>query len=172
RLQDEKKVWEKFSHCNVLPFIGTAMFDGHRHLVSPYMRRGNLCTFIRSYPSADRVSLLRQAAFGLVYLHDEKRFVHGDIKPQNIFVSDSFEAQIADFGVTKLGLAVTSTGRRGKRSLDYLAPELVNPQHPNQPDDRVPQSTTRTAESDVYAFGITIAQEGGFSGIWEQVSLI
>ena len=71
--------------------------------------------------------------------------IHGDIKANNILVGGSNEALLCDFGLSKLRDSQTLTGVKGAGTLRWQAPELWE----NQP---------KSFESDVYAYGMTIAE--------------
>ncbi|KAG9046463.1 hypothetical protein FS837_004348 [Tulasnella sp. UAMH 9824] len=147
RFSDEKEKWSTLVHTNILQFLGTAKFDNYHHLVSPYMPNGHLTRFVRENPTADRLMLLQQVASGLSYLHGTKLMVHGDIKPENVLVSDPPRALICDFDVTKVEGTSTSSLRHKRRTGLYLSPELT--EVANAP---------RTFSSDIFALGIMIAQ--------------
>ncbi|KAH7334682.1 kinase-like domain-containing protein [Rhizoctonia solani] len=85
------------------------------------------------------------------YLHD-KGIVHGDIKGDNILVSDSGDLQLVDFGnatlVNYLTLCFTRTSPELGCSISgYKAPEIL-----------LEISETHTTESDIFSLGMTILQ--------------
>lgn len=71
--------------------------------------------------------------------------MHGDIKATNILVSDTIHALLCDFGLTKLPNAATSTTLKGAGNPRWQSPELMD-------------GKSRSYQSDVYAFGMTIAE--------------
>ena len=71
--------------------------------------------------------------------------IHADVKSGNILIDATGHTYICDFGLTKLGDAVTTM--KGVGTLYWLSPERLDG-----------GGWTRTAEDDVYAFGITIAE--------------
>jgi serine/threonine protein kinase len=79
-----------------------------------------------------------------VYLH-AKGVIHGDIKADNILVSDDLHAQICDFGLAKLFEESTASSLKGAGSLRWKSPEIAD-------------GEPKTIESDVYAFGMTIVE--------------
>ncbi|KIO19025.1 hypothetical protein M407DRAFT_31309, partial [Tulasnella calospora MUT 4182] len=74
-------------------------------LVFPWEDNGNLREFLRSgtWEIPERVSLIRDVAFGLEYLHSRQPPVcHGDLKSLNILVNSSNRAVITDFGSARI----------------------------------------------------------------------
>lgn len=51
-----------------------------------------------------RLKIMKGIARGLVYLHEfsPKKYVHGDLKPNNILLGQNMEPQISDFGLGRL----------------------------------------------------------------------
>ncbi|KAJ7882108.1 kinase-like domain-containing protein, partial [Mycena leptocephala] len=156
----EALIWRQLSHPNLLPFFGLYQMQNRLCLVSPWMENGNLQTFLResqdSY-STDRLISWASASFfildvalGLRYLHD-KEFVHGDLKAENIFITPSFRACIADFGLSSVittmsSLQFMSTSQHAQGgTLCYQAPELHRGGH-------------NDLRSDIYAFACVAHQ--------------
>ena len=71
--------------------------------------------------------------------------VHGDVKANNVILSDDFHVQLCDFGLTKLAEANTTTTLKGAGSIRWQGPELWN-------------NKSKTFASDVYAFAMTIVE--------------
>jgi hypothetical protein len=112
-------------------------------------------------PMEEKMHVLTEIATGLAELHSAG-IVHGDIKPENILLSDHKPrlVRLADFGLSSIRqqsvggpeavstLALTN-GTRGTPI--YCAPEmLMNPYKP-WVDNIVSKSTRKT---DMYAFGV------------------
>ena len=51
-----------------------------------------------------RLKIMKGIAKGMVYLHEfsPKKYVHGDLKPNNILLSENMEAKVSDFGLARL----------------------------------------------------------------------
>ncbi|KAG8893067.1 hypothetical protein FRB99_002215 [Tulasnella sp. 403] len=141
----EAAIWQQLNHPHILEFygIGTDRLDT-LFLVSPWMENRSLWDFIEKHESCDRPRFLRESAEGLRYLHSQ-HFIHGDIKAQNILVSDDHHALLCDFGLSKITNTATIPGIKGLSTLKFQSPELW-------------RGATRTEASDAYAFGMTIYQ--------------
>lgn len=65
-----------------------------------------------------RLKIIEGVAKGMVYLHEfsPKKYVHGDLKPNNILLSQKMEATISDFGLARLANIAggTPTSRSGR----------------------------------------------------------
>jgi len=91
-----------------------------------------------------RLQLLTDVAGGLAYLHSFN-IIHSDVKPDNVLLSASLYAKLADFGHSVLRREGTKTretlmGERG--TLAYMDPQLFDP------------AASITTASDVYSFGV------------------
>ena len=94
---------------------------------------------------------------GMIQLH-EANIIHGDIKPQNILLTDTYVAKLADFGLAYWkGKTTSQIASTSASTLDddevravvagtsaYMAPELLN------------ASVLADYSSDVYSFGILL----------------
>ncbi|KIO16038.1 hypothetical protein M407DRAFT_86470 [Tulasnella calospora MUT 4182] len=144
RFEREAATWRRLRHRHILEFIGTIKRDGHVYIVSPFIDNGTLMEYVSRKPKVDKLRLLCETADAINYLHTET-VVHGDIKAGNILISREGFALLCDFGLTRMMDAKTSTCMKGAGSVRWMSPELW---------DNLP----RSFESDVYAFGMTIAE--------------
>ncbi|KAG5718462.1 putative LIM domain-containing serine/threonine-protein kinase [Termitomyces sp. T112] len=156
-LSRELMAWAQISHENILPFYGICpLGDGVRFgIVAPFLKSGNVVDFLVEFPNANRRSLIRGIATGMSHLH-ENGIVHGDIKGQNVLVTDTDppRAVLADFGLATVvdteGLQspyLSSNAIEGG-TMQFEAPELLDPTI----------FYRRTTASDVYAFSMTVYQ--------------
>ena len=152
------------NHNNIVRFHGYCL--EHPALVMEYVQLGNL-SYLLHYCTDKQIEakitdgrikkrILIGIVHGMVQLH-ATGIIHGDLKPQNILITDDYTAKIADFGLARLRaktsasisskvLAIASEdvvpGACGTAA--YMAPELLD-------------GGKRTNEkTDVYSFGILL----------------
>ncbi|KAG8904048.1 hypothetical protein FRB99_002352 [Tulasnella sp. 403] len=141
----EANTWRDLQHPNVLPFLGSCNINNFIYLVSPYMENGSVMDFIRDHPErADRIALIRQTASALEYLH-ARGIIHGNVKGANILVSETEDALLCDYGLGNFEDPNMHTTKHGVGSIPWQAPEIWT-------------GAPLSFESDVYAFGMTIAE--------------
>ncbi|KAJ7468565.1 kinase-like domain-containing protein [Mycena latifolia] len=146
----EALLWKDLEHPNILPFIGIdrESFPSSFCMVSPWMEHGTVLNYLNNHGRGDMYridKLLYEIAQGLQYLHSCK-IVHGDLRGNNILIKQDWSACLADFGLSVLSDATTSSASTHGGSLHWMAPELIDPR-------RFGYEFARTPASDVYAFG-------------------
>ncbi|CUA72129.1 Ephrin type-A receptor 10 [Rhizoctonia solani] len=145
----ELYVWSKCDHPNVMNLIGVAQFRGQLAMVSTWMDNGSMCEFLRRHPQTNRYLLCTQIIDGVIYLHDEKGIVHGDLKGANILISRDRIPKITDFGNSTLrecSLRFSVTASGPAVSVRWTAPEILE------------DKTGITTQADIYALGMTILE--------------
>ncbi|EJD46565.1 kinase-like protein [Auricularia subglabra TFB-10046 SS5] len=147
---------------HVLPFMGVARMDYHPVIISRFMKNGNVLHYVEQRASVPliRQKMIIQVAEALSFLHDEVGVVHGDLKCENVLVSDDERALLADFGLSPLIDRMSSNSTalvaRNHSTLRFAAPEILTDEAIDADDPERPRSTTR--ETDVWAFGMLIIQ--------------
>lgn len=69
-------------------------------------------------------SYIKQIAAALQYIHDEKRWVHCDVKPANMLLWENNQLKLSDFGITQLARGNNaSTLQQVEGTFAYMAPE-------------------------------------------------
>lgn len=126
----------KLGHPNILPILDFSedLSDGGApFLVLPLCRGGNLREFMgrkQFVPLSEAIPILQQIASAVDFAHDSG-FIHGDIKPENILLSeDHTRAFLCDFSMAKYfaveeqitPATVAMTGG----STAYLSPEQIS----------------------------------------------
>ena len=151
-------------HRNIVQLYGYCLEPPA--LVMEYVQLGNLNCLLHYCKDKDieakmtdgrnKKRLLIGVANGMVQLH-ATGIIHGDLKPQNILVTDDYTAKIADFGLARLRAKTSASvssrvleaasedevpGACGTAA--YMAPELL---------DGGKRSNEKT---DVYSFGVLL----------------
>lgn len=142
-LLHEAAMWKNARHPNVLLFIGVWEANNTIYLVSPWLDGGTVMAYLNTHSDADRTKFILDIAKGLSYLH-KKGIVHGDIKGNNILISPTLDALVADFGLAKLVDNSTAKSLKGAGSVRWQGPEILC------------TNARRDFSSDVYSFGMTI----------------
>ncbi|KAF7987028.1 hypothetical protein HWV62_139 [Athelia sp. TMB] len=150
RLKREVVTWKKVSQLDyVADFLGIYCTPNDPpYLVLPYYKHNNLLRYTSGCHLDARLVLAKEICRGLDTLHGNN-VVHGDLKPENIMISDSGHAQIADFGVSIIpGLSGFTTVINWNAR--HSAPELL------PITDSVPVKPTK--ETDIFSLGILLMQ--------------
>ncbi|XP_042443466.1 L-type lectin-domain containing receptor kinase SIT2-like [Zingiber officinale] len=137
-------------HRNIVQLLGWCKRNEDLLLVYDYMPNGSLDTFLfddnRSTNLSwnQRFKILKDIAFGLVYLHEdwEQVVVHRDVKSSNVLLDAELNGRLGDFGLARLyehGKNPHTTHIVG--TVGYISPELSH-------------TGKATTGSDVFAYGI------------------
>jgi hypothetical protein len=57
-VQDEMKLWERLDHDNVLPFLGIFIEGPYMYLISPWVEKGALPSYLSHNSKVDRIRLV------------------------------------------------------------------------------------------------------------------
>ncbi|KAG8853763.1 hypothetical protein FRB96_008018 [Tulasnella sp. 330] len=146
RFWREAEIWYDLRHKHIACLLGTFHDDLGHYMVSPWMNQGNVMSCIQRGLPFDPVKALRGIADAIVYLHG-KGYTHGDLKMENVLLSEEGDTLLTDFGLTRhLETVVTSstvTNQAG--NFRWFAPEIA-------------QGGPKSKEGDIYAFGMMIAE--------------
>jgi serine/threonine protein kinase len=99
-----------------LPFFTMEMIDGES--LPKVMQRFSPGPLPRPYVRA----IIREVGAGLAHAHD-RRVIHGDMKPQNIMVTNSGELRILDFGTSGESATALTPAYASCELLEGLAPD-------------------------------------------------
>lgn len=154
KFSKEAVVWKDLKHQNILPLTGVMTTGPHElAMISDWMEHGNINEFITKFPNVDQIALLRGAARGVIYIHDQS-LAHGDLKGANILIDQFGNARVADFGMAANlfdpahGLSSSSNEIGG--TVQWMSPELIDPKRFGL------EKNMRTKASDCYAFAMVI----------------
>lgn len=153
RFSREMKAIGRLEHPNLIRAHDAGEFEGRHFLVMEYVNGVDLSELTRSLgrlPIPEACELIRQAALGLEYAH-QQGLVHRDIKPSNLILSTDGQVKILDMGLALLNhrddpiCELTSTGQI-MGTVDYMAPEQGGDTH--HVDIR----------ADIYSLGATLCK--------------
>lgn len=90
------------SHTNVVPIHYACQDNDHVYTAMPYFKNSSLKTLMAHRRLSVREVIVFGTQFlsGLHHIHS-KRLIHFDVKPDNILLSDRWEAVLSDFGLAK-----------------------------------------------------------------------
>ncbi len=111
RFTRETQIAANLQHPHILPLLDSGEANGVPYYVMPFVEGESLAHRLKRespLPIDEAVRLIAEVADGLHYAHAQG-FVHRDIKPDNILLSQG-HAVIADFGVAR-ALDVTGAER-------------------------------------------------------------
>lgn len=103
RFQREAQMASSLNHPHILTVYDVGEFEGRQYLVTEFVDGGTLRSWAQRQARSweDAAELLTGVADGLATAHDAG-ILHRDIKPDNILVTTSGYAKLADFGLAKL----------------------------------------------------------------------
>ncbi|OKY77362.1 MAG: TPR repeat containing protein [Candidatus Methanohalarchaeum thermophilum] len=133
--------WRKMQHRNIVKLIKPRVQPPH--LVLEYIEGGSLREKIENEGSLKikrAVEIGFEVGRGLEYAHRKQGYVHADINPKNILITEVGEPKITDFGFAKL--ASSESEVRGY-TLQYAPPEQI-------------KENKAQEKADVYQLGLTI----------------
>jgi eukaryotic-like serine/threonine-protein kinase len=155
RFMREAQTASSLNHPHILTVHDIGDVDGRQYLVTEFVDGGTLRDWAKAEPRTWQqvVDLLVGVADALATAH-QAGIIHRDIKPQNILVSTSGYAKLADFGLAKMAEAahVTRTVDAASEATrwgtvmgtaGYMSPEQA-------------AGAIVDARSDIFSFGIVL----------------
>src|SRR5437868_13510576 len=145
--QHEAETIATLAHPSIVRVFDFDVQDGVPFLVMEYAPNGSLRQrYSRGslLPLPQIVSFVKQMAEALQYAHEQK-FIHRDVKPENMLLGRRQEVLLSDFGLAALSHSSASFSASGKGTvgtLAYMAPEQIEG-HPR-------------AASDQYSLGVVV----------------
>lgn len=138
---NEIAAWETLRHENIVEVTAVNI------LPVPYVEMefvpGSLEAMEKPLPVWKAVHIINGVTAGLRYAH-EHGFIHRDIKPHNILLTDDVVPKITDWGMSKVLAADIKKSSIAGFSLSYAAPEQVSPTEFGRTGER----------TDIYQLGV------------------
>src|SRR5438270_8748805 len=143
--QHEAETIATLAHPAIVRVFDFDVQDGVPFLVMEYAPNGSLRQHYSRgslLPLPQIVSFVKQVAEALQYAHEQK-FIHRDVKPENMLLGRRQEVLLSDFGLAALSHNTRSLSSQATSgTLAYMAPEQIEG-HPR-------------AASDQYALGVSV----------------
>jgi eukaryotic-like serine/threonine-protein kinase len=138
RFRREASAIANLRHPHIVPLYDydeTSIDDtAITYLVIPYYIEGSFASWLRRrssdlVPMEDVVYFVQQAADALQYAHNHQ-VIHRDVKPSNFLIETSENPNrpnllLADFGISKFGMATSGSGTQSLGTLTYMPPEQL-----------------------------------------------
>ncbi len=141
---DEARKLYKSTHPNVVQVSYACEDDQNIYIAMPFYRNGSLKKLIESKNLTVR-EIIKYATEFLSGLHNihSKNLIHTDIKPDNILLSNRYEALLSDFGLCQ------HLNLDGIAEIDKAYPKILPPEYftPDQLADR---------KYDIYQAGLVL----------------
>lgn len=146
-LQREARKAQALAHPNIV-----AVYDFDRdgsmvYLTMEYLSGTPLSQVLRApgfkgMPYAEAMPIVSGMGKALAYAH-ERGFVHCDFKPANVFLTDSGNVKVIDFGIARafhkaeedVDVTVFDPGSLGALTPAYASPEMLEHREPDPRDD-------------------------------------
>lgn len=146
RFRREASMAASLGHPNIVSVIDRGEDRGVPFIVLEFVPGKNVKQLLRSGPVAVARSLeiVVGVASALAFVH-ANGFVHRDVKPQNVLLTDTGAVKVIDFGIARsmdLAKGITETGAV-VGSADYIAPEQAQGQIVGE-------------SSDIYSLGVLL----------------
>ncbi len=136
--QQEAETIATLMHPSIVRILDYDVQEGVPFLIMDYAAGGSLR---QRYPKGSLVSLpvvissVKQVATALQYAHDRK-FIHRDVKPENMLIGRHEELLLSDFGLAALSHSSGSLStKEAIGTLSYMAPEQIEG-HPRPASDQ------------------------------------
>ncbi|HZX31894.1 MAG TPA: serine/threonine-protein kinase, partial [Rhodocyclaceae bacterium] len=146
-LQREAKKAQRLAHPNIVTVYDFDRDGSMVYLTMEYLTGRPLSQLLRApnfkgLPVPEAIRIVTGIAKALAYAH-ERGFVHCDLKPANVFVTDQGEVKVIDFGIARVfqkpeqdtEATVFDPGSLGGLTPAYASPEMIEHLEPDPRDD-------------------------------------
>jgi serine/threonine protein kinase len=133
-------------HPNIVKLYGQGQWEGGLFLAMEFIRGVSLRQFIaqQSLSLKRSIDIILKVAYALCHLHSHN-VIHGDIKPENILITEDGEVKIIDFGIARLKEEIKPLSLRASKLIG--TPNYMSPERKEDPSQL-------SFSSDIYSLGI------------------
>lgn len=145
RFRQEARASARLIHPNIVTTFDFGYDQDRLFIALEYIDGVELSELMsgeRTLPVAQALDFLTQACEGLAYAH-QQGFVHCDIKPQNLLITNQNVLKITDFGISR---ALETISREEQHDVVWGSPYYISPE---QSAGKAPSPAT-----DIYSLGV------------------
>ena len=133
RFEIEAKAMRQLNHENIRKVINYGEYQGRPFIIMEYLEGTDLSTLIENgyKPKNENLEKWWQQCLSALEHTHSKGIIHRDIKPSNIFLLNTGDVKLLDFGIAKVKdeISLTRTGQ-GLGTVMYMSPEqILNPKN-------------------------------------------
>lgn len=151
KFERECRLISSLHHPHLVQFLGAYVdtASGSPVLVMEHLSTSLAACIERRppIPKSLQISLLRNVALGLAYLHDHAPpIIHCNLTANNVLLTSNMEAKVADLGVVKILALISKNAplKQAPGTAAYMPPEALS---------HVPSFSTKT---DSFSFGVLV----------------
>ena len=134
-VEKEIKLLENLDHPNVIRYFNSFRENGDFYIITEYLNGGSLENLLKNNITKGKLidekilwNFLVQSLNGLQYLHEIKKIIHRDIKPDNLLLDKDGNLKISDFGISAINSenAEDSVKCHGtiRGPIQFMSPEM------------------------------------------------
>jgi Tol biopolymer transport system component/tRNA A-37 threonylcarbamoyl transferase component Bud32 len=155
RFQREAQMASSLNHPHILTVYDVGEFAGRQYLVTEFVDGGTLKDWAQRQPRnwEDVAQLLTGVADALATAH-QAGILHRDIKPDNILVTASGYAKLADFGLAKLDGGASPAATRTLTEAQTQKGVIVGTIAYMSPEQAC--GSALDSRSDIFSFGVVL----------------
>ncbi|MCR4317094.1 MAG: protein kinase [Planctomycetes bacterium] len=156
RFYREARAAASLSHKNIVSVMDVDESEGVHYIVMEYVRGKTVEDMMglkRRLPQTKALTIAIGILRALAHAH-EKGFIHRDIKPDNIFLTDKGEIKVGDFGLVHTG----ECGRAGEMQEDKrltATSQVMGTPHYMSPE-QIEGTRNVDARTDIYSVGVML----------------
>lgn len=148
---EEARNLARFAHPNIVHVFGVWEENGTAYLVTEFLRGRTLCELVEgrgALPQDEALRLLAPVCDAVETVH-LAGLLHGDIKPDNVFLCDDGRVVLLDFGLTR-------PAPTGNFHTTLLVPQSAQGTAGYAPLEQYSRNSRTGIWSDVYALAATL----------------
>ncbi len=147
RFEREAQLVAQMDHPAIVPIYDFGRHESSIFFVMPLIEGGTLRSRLRggALTLGQTLEVVAQAAEALHYSHSQG-VIHGDVKPENLMISDApgaLRARLMDFGLARRGGVETAETEAVGGTIAYMSPEQI-------------LGTDVDRRTDVYSLGVVL----------------